>query len=114
MNDVLTGHILATCSRRFKDWSGARAILTRVHGETPDAVLMHGDCEDGDRQIAGIWRGDARSDWWLSEPAVGRVADGLPKRLVAPHLHALGNAVVHQVGLVAGRRVMAMAGAVAA
>lgn len=52
----MTETILATCSRSFKDWSGARAILTRVYDNSPDAVLMHGDAEQGDRQTAGIWR----------------------------------------------------------
>lgn len=48
--------ILATCSRSFRDWSAARRILTAVYAEVPDAVLVHGDCERGDRQIAGIWK----------------------------------------------------------
>lgn len=52
----MTGHILATCSRSFSEWSAARAILTRTYEQDPTAVLMHGDCEDGDRQIAGIWK----------------------------------------------------------
>lgn len=52
----MTARILATCSRSFKDWSAARTILTRVYEEAPDAVLVHGDCERGDRQIAGIWK----------------------------------------------------------
>lgn len=39
------------------------------------------------------------SSWWLSEPAVGRVVDGVSKRLDKHHaerLRALGNAVVPQ------------------
>lgn len=52
----MTVYILATCSRSFGEWSAARAILTKVRLLTPQAVLRHGDCERGDRQIAGIWR----------------------------------------------------------
>lgn len=48
--------VLATCSRSFGEWSAARAILARVRDQDPDAVLRHGDCERGDRQIAGIWK----------------------------------------------------------
>jgi hypothetical protein len=48
--------VLAACSRSFGEWSAARVILNRVHGQAPDAVLRHGDCEKGDRQIAGIWK----------------------------------------------------------
>lgn len=53
----MTLTILATCSRSFTNWSAAREILAAVHSVHPDAVLRHGDCERGDRQIAGIWRG---------------------------------------------------------
>jgi hypothetical protein len=49
--------LLATCSRSFSEWSAAREILAAVHAVHPNAVLRHGDCERGDRQIAGIWRG---------------------------------------------------------
>lgn len=49
---------------------------------------------------------DARSDWWLSEPGVDRVAYGVPKRLVAPSLRAYGNAVVPQVAEVVGRLIV--------
>ncbi|MEH0821519.1 MULTISPECIES: DNA cytosine methyltransferase [unclassified Micromonospora] len=48
-----------------------------------------------------------RPDRWLPEPSVGRVAHGLPKRLVAPHLRALGNAVVPQVAEYVGRLIAA-------
>lgn len=52
----MTARILATCSRSFKDWSAARVLLTRAYNADPTAVLVHGDCERGDRQIAGIWK----------------------------------------------------------
>jgi hypothetical protein len=54
--ELPVSHIVATCSRSFKEWAAARTILTRVYKQDPGAVLMHGDCEDGDRQIAGMWR----------------------------------------------------------
>lgn len=49
--------LLATCSRSFNAWSAAREILTAIHHIHPYALLRHGDCEIGDRQIAAIWRG---------------------------------------------------------
>lgn len=58
------------------------------------------------RTLAGAAGGAARGDGWLPEPAVDRVAHGLPKRLVAPGLRALGNAVVPQVGEYVGRLVL--------
>jgi DNA (cytosine-5)-methyltransferase 1 len=65
------------------------------------------------RAGSGAAGGDAWPDGWLPEPDVGRVADGVPKRLVAPHLHALGNAVVPQVAEVIGRMIMDFEGAAA-
>ncbi len=44
------------------------------------------------------------SDWWATEPDVGRVAHGVPSRV--DRLRALGNAVVPQVAEWIGRRIM--------
>jgi DNA (cytosine-5)-methyltransferase 1 len=46
-----------------------------------------------------------RSDWWAVEPAVGRVAYGIPGRV--DRLTALGNAVVPQIVEYLGRAVLA-------
>jgi DNA (cytosine-5)-methyltransferase 1 len=43
---------------------------------------------------------------WLPEPGVGRVAHGVPRGLVYPALHALGNAVVPQVFEHIGSRIV--------
>lgn len=56
---------------------------------------------------AGAAGGDARGHRWLPEPDVGRVAHGLPKRLVAPALRALGNAVVPAAAEHIGRLILA-------
>ena len=61
------------------------------------------------RQISEPQNGGAETrphrDWWLSEPDVGRVAHGVPKRV--DRLRALGNAVVPQVVEVIGRAIIA-------
>lgn len=46
-----------------------------------------------------------RCEWWTTEPAVGRVAYGVPARV--ERLRALGNAVVPQVAEWLGRRLLA-------
>lgn len=54
-------------------------------------------------------RGSRRGTWgdgWLPEPAVDRVAYGLPLRVVRDPLHALGNAVVPQVVEWIGRMIL--------
>lgn len=66
----------------------------------------------GDR-MPGDVRSSARTDvpvspgggWWAVEPAVGRVADGIPGRL--DRLRMLGNAVVPQCAEVIGRVIKA-------
>jgi DNA (cytosine-5)-methyltransferase 1 len=68
----------------------------------------------GERDEAQDWLPAGRPEprfrsWWLAEPAVGRVADGIPARLVRDPLHALGNAVVPQVAEHIGRLIMASA-----
>lgn len=47
------------------------------------------------------------ADWWLVEPDVGRVADGVSARV--DRLRALGNAVVPQIPEMIGRAIMAAA-----
>jgi len=47
----------------------------------------------------------AERSWWETEPQVGRVANGVPRRV--DRLRGLGNAVVPQVAEVIGRLVMA-------
>ena len=49
-----------------------------------------------------------RHDWWAIEPAVGRVANGVPRRV--DRLRGLGNAIVPQVAEVVGRWVVDVLG----
>ena len=53
--------------------------------------------------VRGI-RNSTDGEWWAVEPAVGRVADGVPKRV--DRLRGLGNAVVPQVAEFIGRRIV--------
>jgi DNA (cytosine-5)-methyltransferase 1 len=54
------------------------------------------------RQLAGAARGQAWRAGWLPEPDLGRVAHGVPSRLVTKPLAGLGNAVVPPVGELIG------------
>lgn len=48
--------ILGTFARGYRDFVTMREILSIVHDRHPDAVLVHGDCPDGDQDAAAIWR----------------------------------------------------------
>ena len=50
------------------------------------------------------WPCRPAGSWWATEPAVGRVANGIPARV--DRLRGLGNAVVPQVAEYVGRRVV--------
>jgi len=63
-----------------------------------DCPRVHGTAQQGQAGPAN------RSDWWAAEPAVGRVAYGIPKRV--DRLKCLGNAVVPQVAEWIGRRIV--------
>lgn len=90
-------------------------VAYAAHGDGQHQGALHRGTS-GLRAEPGGSGGDPRgaAGRWLSEPAVGRVADGVPRRLVRDDLHALGNAVVPQVAEYVGRLIMAAAGEVVA
>lgn len=49
------------------------------------------------------------SGWWSSEPQMGRLVYGIPRRLVRDPIRALGNAVVPQVAEVVAKRLLKIA-----
>jgi DNA (cytosine-5)-methyltransferase 1 len=102
---------------------GAPHIRDRVFviGHVPDSlrpICRQGDSEladanitrlQGQRQVAsGVstkYNYPCDSGWWAIEPNVGRVANGVPKRV--DRLRGLGNAVVPQVAEYIGRQIVA-------
>jgi DNA (cytosine-5)-methyltransferase 1 len=118
--------IAGSCNPLHPDRDGVLQRLADAHGER--CQEQHATTvADGPRQPD--WRGDARevrhtpgkgssnradkpmegsaappelkrSDWWAAEPAVGRVAHGIPRRV--DRLRGLGNAVVPHVVAVIG------------
>jgi DNA (cytosine-5)-methyltransferase 1 len=77
-NDVANTHIKGLQERQGKDAGGARQVC---------------------------WPKPSRSEWWITEPSVGRVANGVPKRV--DRIRGLGNAVVPQVAEYIGRCIVA-------
>jgi DNA (cytosine-5)-methyltransferase 1 len=74
-------------------------------------TISAGDVADADcaglnpgRRLGRTWPAPQRGSWWAAEPAVGRVADGVPARV--DRLRGLGNAVVPQVAEHIGRLIL--------
>ena len=68
--------ILVTVSRTWSDISTMREVLEKVYASHPDAVLVHGDCPQGDRLAASIWTrlGGTEEKWpadWSKGPQGG-------------------------------------------
>jgi DNA (cytosine-5)-methyltransferase 1 len=93
--------------------SGRAGALGRQAGgrEPADCRRARADLPDPDReQHEGRAQALGRSaaaqlrDHWAAEPAVGRVADGVPHRV--DRLAALGNALVPQIAEWIGRRIL--------
>lgn len=98
------------------EWAVVRASdFGAPHRRERVYLLAYSESNDGARsdEPAAPWpiefepRG---SSWehargsWVSEPALGRVAHGVPRRMVFDPLHALGNAVVPQIAEHIGRQ----------
>jgi DNA (cytosine-5)-methyltransferase 1 len=89
-----------------------RAAGTGARKEDPSSVanangqgLAKRQGKDTSRAGANCRAQPIRSEWWESEPAVGRVADGVPRRV--DRLRGLGNAVVPQVAEFIARALLA-------
>jgi DNA (cytosine-5)-methyltransferase 1 len=81
----------------------------RTGGRVAEMANAKGQ-RNSDREKRTGWIGSSfrgpviQSDWWESEPDVGRVAHGVPARV--DRLRGLGNAVVPQVVEWIGRRIL--------
>ena len=80
-------------------------------GEAHASALAHPDCKRLQGRASPILsgrhiaEGHSRSgDWWASEPAIQRMANGVPSR--SHRLKCLGNAVVPQIPELIGRAIM--------
>lgn len=99
-------------SRRFERMGRGRseAAVTPVDGVERDLANTDGEGElrQSEAGLKGRDRpcycGDGRRGPWAAEPAVGRVAHGLPRRL--DRLRGLGNAVVPQCAEAIGRMIV--------
>ena len=84
--------------RGLRSLAGADAEKDRPEIEHQDQAIRFGDSGPAHRQPA--------KDWWAVEPAVGRVANGIPRRV--DRLKGLGNAIVPQIAMRIGQTIKAV------
>jgi DNA (cytosine-5)-methyltransferase 1 len=80
------------------DTSSSGRIKECAHG---------GGISGGSSEKGADWLRPELGGWWLAEPDVGRVANGIPSRV--DRLRCLGNAVVPQIPEIIGRAIMSNA-----
>ena len=79
------------------------ADTTGSQGHEHEIIKEHG--ESSSQEILGNGSGIPREcTWWVSEPNVGRVVDGVPDRI--HRIKSLGNAVVPQLTYVIGMSII--------
>lgn len=110
---------LADASRigRREGWSrgttSSGEVRSAERSTVADSDSKRGCCGNAERQNATDARQPPRYSWhdagrvgqWATEPDVGRVADGVPKRV--DRLRCLGNAVVPQIPELIGNAILA-------
>ena len=95
---------------------GAPHLRKRVwivaHADSEGLQGMRGKRSDAGREDTSGYAGSGcvgeqlNTEWWTTEPRVGRVAHGVPKRV--DRLRGLGNAVVPQIVEWIGQRILAI------
>ncbi len=101
----IVGHLASERCRQGRQGraaaSGERGLPARDAANT-----KRQRCKGRGEAITGTAKPPSRSqesDWWSVEPDVGRVADGIPKRV--DRLRSLGNAIVPQIAELIGLRI---------
>jgi DNA (cytosine-5)-methyltransferase 1 len=98
-----------SCEERQAVERAGRGIPKRVDGleDAPDAERLPRAQQRKDGRVGGEWEPIPWDEGgqWAVEPDVGRVANGVPKRV--DRLKGLGNAIVPQIAEYIGRQIMA-------
>jgi len=86
------------CKSHRPDAGRVCSHVSNADNEGKPNVPVHGGARTGLQELARGY------EWWIAEPDVGRVADGVPSRV--ERLRCLGNAVVPQIVEVIGRAII--------
>jgi len=96
------------CQQCEPETQSVQGLSSSSERNIPNTNCIRLEGQRPEQQTTGITRGNqegyAEWQWWQTEPDVGRVANGVPRRV--DRLRGLGNAVVPQVAEVIGRLVI--------
>lgn len=90
--------------------AGGEVQAGPVYADTNGEGLEIGKRENTIRTWENCRAQSVGGEWWLAEPGMGRVANGVPKRV--DRLRGLGNAVVPQVAEWIGQRLIELSAAI--
>jgi DNA (cytosine-5)-methyltransferase 1 len=94
-------------TRQSSEWSKSASVDQRCGKDVANTNSQGLEKRQG-KDTSGTWpicgTKPSRSEWWEFEPALGRVAHGIPARV--DRLRGLGNAVVPQVAEYIGRQIV--------
>ena len=92
--------------RRRRVWTGNKVLANSENANRREnSLIADSKGSDSGQQPRGTLGGRAsRNHWWTSEPALDRVANGVPRRM--DRNRGLGNAVVPQVAQWIGERII--------
>ena len=95
---------VADANAQHRERGGQRSSANSQAGASrPEFIGGRAPLADTGRALLEGW-GASPSTWWATEPAVGRVAHGIPHRV--DRLRGLGNAVVPQIVHWLGEQIM--------
>lgn len=95
---------VADANAQHRERGGQRSSANSQAGASrPEFIGGRAPLADTGRALLEGW-GASPSTWWATEPAVGRVAHGIPHRV--DRLRGLGNAIVPQIAEMIGRAIL--------
>jgi DNA (cytosine-5)-methyltransferase 1 len=99
-----TGQIYTGNPDSIRSADLADCIQQRLERYTGNGKTIWKEESDGSTSSESLCGGEHSSGWWLSEPAVGRVVNGVSNRV--DRIKCLGNSIVPQISEVLGNAIL--------
>lgn len=99
-----TGEIYSGNTSCVRPTDLADCIQQRLERYTGNGKAIWKEESDGSTSSESLCSREDSSGWWLSEPGVGRVVNGVPNRV--DRIKCLGNSIVPQISEVLGNAIL--------